>query len=71
LKSKLKKISTGFFPPIDVEADGPGPIYRRLYNWFRDEIVSGQLRPGQKVPSTRELVSELKISRSTVLTAYQ
>jgi GntR family transcriptional regulator / MocR family aminotransferase len=71
LKSNLKKIGPGFFPPIDVEADGPGPIYRKLYNWFRGEIVSGRLRPGQKVPSTRELVSELKISRSTVLAAYQ
>jgi GntR family transcriptional regulator / MocR family aminotransferase len=71
LKSKLKKIGPGFFPPIVVEAGERGPIYRKLYNWFRDEIVSGRLRPGQKVPSSRELVSELKISRSTVLAAYQ
>jgi GntR family transcriptional regulator / MocR family aminotransferase len=71
VKSKTNRISPGFFPPIDVEADQPGPIYRKLYNWFREGIVSGRLRPGQRVPSSRELVSELKISRSTVLAAFQ
>jgi GntR family transcriptional regulator / MocR family aminotransferase len=71
VKSNLKKNGPGFFPPIDVQANEPGPIYRKLYHWFRDEIVSGRLRSGQKVPSTRELVAELKISRSTVLAAYQ
>jgi len=51
--------------------DGQGPLYRQLYGWFQHAIVEGRLRPGQRVPSTRALAGELKISRIPVLTAYQ
>ena len=46
-------------------------MYHRLYDWFRSAILTGQLRPGQKIPSTRYLASELKVSRITVLYAFQ
>jgi GntR family transcriptional regulator/MocR family aminotransferase len=41
-----------------------------LYDWFRQAITSGQLRPGQRLPSTRNLAAELKISRMPVLGAF-
>jgi GntR family transcriptional regulator/MocR family aminotransferase len=47
------------------------PIYRQLYDWFRGAIIEGRLRPGQLVPSTRSLASELGISRIPVLNAYE
>lgn len=46
-------------------------MYRQLYDWFRDAILQGQLRPGQRVPSTRGLAAELKISRIPVLSAFE
>jgi len=46
-------------------------MYRQLYDWFRRAIIAGQLRPGQRVPSTRSLAAELKISRIPVLNAYE
>ena len=46
-------------------------MYRQLYEWFRRAIVSGQLRPGQRVPSTRILAAELNISRISVSNAYE
>ena len=46
-------------------------MYRQLYDWFRDAIVSGQLSPGQRVPSTRALAAELEISRLPVLSAFE
>jgi GntR family transcriptional regulator/MocR family aminotransferase len=46
-------------------------MYRQLYDWFRHAITSNQLRPGQRVPSTRNLAAELKISRIPVLGAYE
>src|SRR5579872_7108790 len=60
-----------FFPPIALDADGAIPIYRQLYDWFQRAIVEGRLRPGQRVPSTRGLAAELKVSRIPVLTAYE
>jgi len=45
-------------------------MYRQLYDWFRLAIVTGQMRPGQRLPSTRSLAAELKISRIPVSNAY-
>ena len=45
-------------------------MYRQLYEWFRLAIISGQIRPGQRIPSTRTLAAELKISRIPVSNAY-
>ena len=46
-------------------------MYRQLYEWFRQAILAGQLRPGQRVPSTRSLAAELRVSRIPVSGAYE
>lgn len=70
----MKRGGTGLIPLIALDGQGPdgkAPLYRQLYSWFQHAIVEGRLRPGQRVPSTRALAQELKISRIPVLTAYQ
>ena len=67
----LTRVGGGFLPPIALDPSHPGPIYRQLYDWFQRAIVEGRLRPGQRVPSTRGLANELKVSRIPVLTAYE
>jgi GntR family transcriptional regulator / MocR family aminotransferase len=67
----MKRISASFLPPIALDSGGKIPMYQQLYEWFRGAIVSGQLRPGQRVPSTRNLAAELKISRISVSNAYE
>ena len=67
----LRRISASFLPPIALDDRNSAPIYRQLYDWFRKAILGGQLRPGQRVPSTRNLAVELKISRIPVLNAYE
>ncbi|WP_353064195.1 PLP-dependent aminotransferase family protein [Tunturibacter psychrotolerans] len=67
----MKFVPTSFFPPVALDLTKRIPMYRQLYEWFRDAIVSGQLRPGQRVPSTRALAAELNISRVPVLNAYE
>jgi len=67
----MKQVSAGFFPSIRFENDESSPMYRQLYAWFRSAILTGELRPGQKLPSTRYLASELNVSRITVLCAFQ
>jgi GntR family transcriptional regulator / MocR family aminotransferase len=67
----MKQVSPGFFPSITIENDSSTPIYRQVYNWFRVAIVTGRLRPGQRVPSSRQLASELSVSRTTILGAIQ
>src|ERR1700683_3785836 len=67
----MKRISASFLPPIALDSSRKIPLYLQLYEWFRRAIVSGQLRPGQRVPSTRALAAELKISRIPVSSAYE
>src|SRR5690606_5752823 len=47
------------------------PVFRQLYVRYRDAISSGQLKPGDRVPSVRSLASELNLARGTVEAAYQ
>ena len=49
----------------------PGvPLYESLYRCIRADILSGALRPGEKLPSKRALADHLEISKITVETAY-
>jgi GntR family transcriptional regulator/MocR family aminotransferase len=67
----MKRLPASFLPPIALDSRGKSPIYRQLYDWFRRAIIDGRMRPGQRVPSTRSLAIELKISRIPVLNAYE
>ena len=44
--------------------------YMRVYNYYKQLILSGQLEPGNKLPSIRRCAAELQMSRTTVETAY-
>src|SRR6266568_263562 len=69
--ARMKRIPASFLPPIALDRRAKIPMYRQLCDWFRKAILDGQMRPGQRVPSTRGLAAELKISRIPVLNAYE
>lgn len=49
----------------------PGiPLYEGLYRCIREDILSGKLPAGEKLPSKRALAANLKVSKITVETAY-
>ena len=48
----------------------PVPLHRQLYDELRAAVLTGRLRPGVRLPSTRTLASELGVSRRTVLDAF-
>lgn len=54
-----------------LHLDGTGPLYQQICRAFRKEILSGALAPGERVPSTRALVDLLKVSRNTIVAAYE
>lgn len=53
-----------------LDARSPVPLYKQLYERLRRGILSGQLECGMRLPSTRLLASELGVSRTTVVLAY-
>ena len=59
------------FPPVSLDHAAEAPLYRQLYDWFRGAITKGQLKPGQRLPSTRSLAIDLAISRIPVVAAFE
>jgi GntR family transcriptional regulator/MocR family aminotransferase len=47
-----------------------GPLFHQVYQGLREKILSGDLRGGEKLPSTRDLAEQLGISRTVALLAY-
>ena len=58
-------------PAVGVDRNSRVPLYRQLYEGYRDAIVERRLGPGQRIPSTRSLAVELRISRIAVLNAFE
>lgn len=46
------------------------PLYQQVYECLAQAILTGQLEPGLRLPSTRELASTLGVSRNTIVTAF-
>ena len=46
------------------------PLYEQLYRALREDILSGALPGGAKLPSKRTLAEHLTVSKITVETAY-
>ena len=46
-------------------------IYEQVIDSFKEEIVSGVLAPGEKMPSVRDLSKHLTINPNTVQKAYR
>jgi GntR family transcriptional regulator/MocR family aminotransferase len=55
----------------DAQAMADLPRYRILYEAVRRAILSQQLVPGARLPSTRELARDLALSRNTVLSTFE
>lgn len=57
--------------PRTVFRPQPGaPLHRQLYFHLQRAILSGELRGGAQLPSSRALATELGLSRNTVLSAF-
>ena len=46
------------------------PLYEQIYRHIKAEIRAGRLGAGERLPSTRTLADNLKVSRSTAQLAY-
>jgi GntR family transcriptional regulator / MocR family aminotransferase len=60
----------GALPVLAVDRSSATPLHKQIYDGFRSAILSGDLTPGQQIPSSRDLTSALSVSRFPVLNAY-
>ncbi|MDW5596668.1 winged helix-turn-helix domain-containing protein, partial [Conexibacter stalactiti] len=49
---------------------GATPLHAQVEQQLRERIRDGRLRPGTRLPATRELAQQLAVSRGVVVEAY-
>lgn len=56
---------------IPLDKTSGKPLTRQIYEQIKKKILSGSLKGGEKLPSTRLLSAELQVSRNVVIEAYE
>jgi len=67
----MKRRPDGLGPIVVLDRRLAKPLHRQLYDGYREAILDGRLRAGQRLPSTRSLASELGVSRMPVVIAFE
>ena len=57
-------------PLVSIDAKDRTPIYAQLDRGLRAAIVTGRLRPGDQLPTVRQLAVELQVNANTVARVY-
>ncbi len=55
---------------VSIDPRDRTPIYAQLDRALRAAIVTGRLRPGEQLPTVRQLAVELQINANTVARVY-
>lgn len=55
---------------LQIATSGREPIYRQLAAQIREGVARGQLQPGEKLPSVRELSRTLVVNPNTIARVY-
>jgi GntR family transcriptional regulator/MocR family aminotransferase len=56
---------------VAIDQKSGQPLYRQIYSHVRQCILDGRLAPDARLPSTRQLAADLRVSRSTAVQAYE
>ena len=55
----------------DLKKNSDKPLYILLYQYIKEQIMSENIKAGERLPSIRHLSKYLNISKNTVVTAYE
>jgi len=56
---------------LELDMRSRAPIYEQLVEKFKELIIKNVLKPDEKLPTVRELASQLTINPNTVQKAYR
>jgi GntR family transcriptional regulator len=55
---------------VSIDASDATPIYAQLERGLRAAIAAGRLRPGDQLPTVRQLAVQLRVNANTVARVY-
>lgn len=56
---------------LELDPASPVPLFRQLVEGVRRLVAIGALRPGDRLPTVRDLAVRLRLNRNTVSRAFQ
>lgn len=56
---------------MQLRLDQNSPIYQQIIDEFKRSIARGDLKPGDRIPSQRELATTVQVNPNTVQRAYR
>jgi len=56
---------------IVIDIDGPVPLFAQLIGQIKEAVLGERLRPGDALPSIRQLANDLNVNNKTVAKAYR
>ncbi|WP_042142272.1 GntR family transcriptional regulator [Paucisalibacillus sp. EB02] len=56
---------------MNIKINSRDPVYIQVIQYFKEQIATGVLEPGQEISSRRELANKLKINPNTAQRAYK
>ncbi|MFZ5918640.1 MAG: GntR family transcriptional regulator [Chloroflexota bacterium] len=55
---------------VQIDTESRLPIYAQITEQIKAQIAAGQLKPGDQLPTIRQLATDLRINFNTVVRAY-
>jgi GntR family transcriptional regulator len=55
---------------IRIDSDSAVPMYMQIVHSIMHQVATGTLKPGQQLPTVRELAADLRLNPNTVARAY-
>ncbi|MBW9171386.1 GntR family transcriptional regulator [Clostridium estertheticum] len=55
---------------INIDSRSSKPIYEQIIEKVKENIIKGILKPGDKLPSVRELAAAITVNPNTISKAY-
>ncbi len=56
---------------VNIDIEAPEPLFAQLIGQIKQAVLSGQLGPGDPLPSIRQLANDLELNSKTVAKAYR
>jgi GntR family transcriptional regulator len=56
---------------IRIDPDNTLPIYSQIIYSIKHQVATGQLKPGEQLPTVRKLATDLRINPNTAARAYE
>ncbi|MGN7408412.1 GntR family transcriptional regulator [Sporosarcina sp. SAFN-010] len=56
---------------MNVNFNNRDPVYLQIVRYFKEKIAVGGLKPGEEIPSRRELANRMKVNPNTAQRAYK